>query len=142
MVTNVKPLFAIHVCMVYGPLFFCLCTFYLHVLPRYKKPHGCTCTRFCRAQGKQQCAVSTTCSILRQASTSSRGVQTVLFPAQWYSTCSQTCSRPCCPPPVQCDSTHTHIIGKPGHITVVTWQKTDGINKSISSSSAHVESGF
>lgn len=29
----------------------------------------------------------------------------------------------------------THITEKPGHITVVTWLKTDGVNRSISGSS-------
>lgn len=113
---------------------------YLRDLPRYTKPHRCTCTRFCSAQGEQQCAVSITCSISRQASPSSGGVQTVLFPPQWYSTCSLACSRPCCPPPVQCGDTHTHTptyTEKPGHITVVTWLKTDGVNSSISSSSIY-----
>lgn len=30
----------------------------------------------------------------------------LLFPPQWYSTCSLACSHPCCLPPVQCDNTH------------------------------------
>lgn len=121
-----------------------VCAFYLHVSSRYTKPHGRTCTRFCPARGEQQCAVSTTCSISRQASPSSRGVQTVLFPPQWYSTCSQTCSSllPATCAVQWCTDTRTHINEKPGHITVVTWLKTDGVNKSISSSSACVESVF
>lgn len=31
----------------------------------------------------------------------------LLFPPQWYSTCSLACSHPCCLPPVQCDNTHS-----------------------------------
>lgn len=68
----------------------------------------CTCIRFSPAQGEQQCAVSTTCSISCQTSLSSGGVQTVLVPPQWYSTCSLACTHPCCLPPVWCNKIHTH----------------------------------
>lgn len=83
--------------------------------PDIQSHTGAPSIRICPAQGEQQCAVSTTCSISRQASSSSGGDQTVLFPPQWYSTCSLACSHPCCPPPVQCNDTHTHAASHTHH---------------------------